>query len=472
MTVRNLGILTVLFAFMQGAFAQDVPELIYYKFDAAGATVENFASAPVGTNPAPVTGLTIGGTGQFGTALQGNGGASSSNIINTGWVTNLGTGHWTISLYLNGLVSNTTLYYLFGDAGANSFRCFLGGAAGAGNLLLRGGGLPDLVVPSVATGPTVVHFTYDGTAIKAYKNGVLSVSANASAAAIAGTGFTLGGYSTSTGMNAGSVLDEFRVYNRALDAAEVAATWNVELGGGSSTTPVTVTIGTGTTSCGYPYYTLYEDARTQILVTKAEIEAAGGFAGMIDNLELSVISANSITMNGFEIRMQNYSGSTPAGFINTDWTTVYAGTDVATVGWHNTDFMVPFMWDGTSNLLFQICYDNTGWNGNSTVNGTAASGMTWHQHDDGASGCGFAGGSTYATRPNLRFEITPMSGAVLEGIVTNATSGLPVIGAKVMVGDSLTYTLLDGSYSLLCKGTDVIVKVSKIGFDNNDVPFT
>jgi hypothetical protein len=38
---------------------QNVPELIYYKFDAPGATTPNLASAPVGTNPAPVTGFTL-----------------------------------------------------------------------------------------------------------------------------------------------------------------------------------------------------------------------------------------------------------------------------------------------------------------------------------------------------------------------------------------------------------------------------
>ncbi|MDD2965118.1 MAG: T9SS type A sorting domain-containing protein [Bacteroidales bacterium] len=240
----------------------------------------------------------------------------------------------------------------------------------------------------------------------------------------------------------------------------------------ASAAPVTVTIGTGTTSCSYPYYTLYEDARTQILVTKAEIEAAGGFAGEIANLELDVISANALTMNGFEIRAQNYAGSTLTGFVNTGWTTVYSGTDVATVGWHNKDFQIPFVWDGSSNLLFQICFDNATWSGNSPVRGSSAPNMTWHIHDDGAAGCSMTGGTAQATRPNLRFDITPLSGSMLEGIVTNAATGLPVIGAKVMVGDSMTYTLLDGSYELACTGSDVIVEVSKIGFDDNNVPFT
>jgi hypothetical protein len=47
-----------------------------------------------------------------------------------------------------------------------------------------------------------------------------------------GTGFfTVGGYngSASGGLPVGSFMDEFRFYNRALDAAEVAATWNISI---------------------------------------------------------------------------------------------------------------------------------------------------------------------------------------------------------------------------------------------------
>lgn len=39
----------------------------------------------------------------------------------------------------------------------------------------------------------------------------------------------VGGYSASAGLPSGALLDEFRIYNRALSADEVAATWNIEL---------------------------------------------------------------------------------------------------------------------------------------------------------------------------------------------------------------------------------------------------
>jgi hypothetical protein len=204
--------------------AQNVPELMYYKFNASG-NQQNYASSPVGTNPAVLTGLTIGSVGQFGTALIGN--ATASNYLNTGWTTNLPSTGWTISMWIDSMPSNTNLYYLWGDVNATSFRCFLGGAAGAGNLYLRGGGLTDVLVTGVAPGPTVVHFVYDGSSIKVYLNGTLSSTSTQPTIAITGTGpFLVGAYSTLAGMSAGSHMDEFRMYNRALTQTEITATWN------------------------------------------------------------------------------------------------------------------------------------------------------------------------------------------------------------------------------------------------------
>jgi len=205
-----------------------VPELIYYKFDQAGQTaVTNLASAPVGTNPAPfMGGLAMGGSGQFGAGLIGTGNASSTDYVNTGWATNVGTGSWTISLWLTDSPGTTTLYYYFGDATANSFRCFTNGVAGPNNLILRGAGLTDVLVNSVWPGPAVITFAYDAAAheVRAYSNGVLATTVAQGAVNLSGTGpFKVCGYATNVGLGPGQLMDEFRLYNRALGAAEVAA---------------------------------------------------------------------------------------------------------------------------------------------------------------------------------------------------------------------------------------------------------
>src|SRR5687768_15754177 len=157
-----------------GASGQNVPELMYYKFDAPGSTTANTASSPVGNNPSPVTGLTMGGTGQFNTALVGTGGASATNNVDNGWLTNLVSTPWTISFWINNIPSSSTLWYLWGDAG-NAMRCFVNGAPGQGNMRVTGTGLPSVDVTGITGGAFVLHFVRETSPnqIKAYVNGVL-----------------------------------------------------------------------------------------------------------------------------------------------------------------------------------------------------------------------------------------------------------------------------------------------------------
>lgn len=219
------------------ATAQMVPELIYYRFNegtGVGGVTTNYANPSVGSPTAGVTGHSL----TPGIGLLGNGAlvgtTGTTNIINTGWQTAFGTASWTISFWSDvSALPTGTLYYAFGDSTAASFRCFFNGAAGVGNLLLRGG-FTDVNVPAAGVGgPHVITFVYDSTvpAVYAYKDGVLAVTSN-QALNINGTAagsLKVAGYSTSSTWGGGALLDEFRVYNRALSAAEVAATYNVEL---------------------------------------------------------------------------------------------------------------------------------------------------------------------------------------------------------------------------------------------------
>jgi len=212
-------------------FGQTVPEILYYKFDGTGTSVPNLASSPpAGTATATIVGgLTQSGTnnGLCGGALVGVGGSSSTNYVNTGWNTALGTGAWTIMFWTNNIPNNTTLHYQFGDASASSFRCFNNGVAGAGNWMLRGPVTDVLCTGCAPVGavPSVTAFVYDPVAgnIKAYHNGVLNNTVAQGALNINGANFTVGAQGGSTGMGAGQLMDEFRFYNRALPPAEILA---------------------------------------------------------------------------------------------------------------------------------------------------------------------------------------------------------------------------------------------------------
>ncbi len=79
--------------------------------------------------------------------------------------------------------------------------------------------------------PTVVHMVYDGQHVKVYKNGVIQHTFNRTGIIISGNGpFEVGGFQNHNAMNSGSMMDEFRYYDRALSDYEISITWNKELG--------------------------------------------------------------------------------------------------------------------------------------------------------------------------------------------------------------------------------------------------
>ncbi|MCW3084052.1 MAG: hypothetical protein JWP12_1418 [Bacteroidetes bacterium] len=218
--------LLLLLAATGTVFSQAGPEILHYRFDSTGTTVRNLASAPpAGASTANIMGgITQGAAGQCGGALIGSGNSSSTDYLNTGFTTNL-SGPWTISVWTSNITASATLFYIFGDLNAGSFRCFTNGVAGANNWILRGP-FTDVYVNGGATvAPHITTFVYDDVAgnIYGYLDGVLVATVPQTPITITGPGpFKVMGYSANVGSPAGGLLDEFRMYSRALTAAEVA----------------------------------------------------------------------------------------------------------------------------------------------------------------------------------------------------------------------------------------------------------
>jgi hypothetical protein len=225
---------TILGAILLGSLSTSAqvptPQLIHYKFDTPGTSVVNYATT---STLVPATGTIIGGQTQTGSincmpALVGTGVTSSTDYVNTGWVTSL-NGPWSVSFWTaNNPATTATLWYIWGDASAGGFRCFTNGVAGPNNWIIRATGLTDITIPGAATTtPNLVTVVYDNIAGSSttYINGVQTATLGQSTTfSLSGAGpFKVGGYGTNSGLGAGQLLADYRFYSSALTASQVAA---------------------------------------------------------------------------------------------------------------------------------------------------------------------------------------------------------------------------------------------------------
>jgi PKD repeat protein len=250
------------------ASAQGLPEVLYYKFnESSGTTTANLAIPGAGAANGTLTGLTLGPGGQFGNALQGLSSTTGANSVSTGWVPAFGSASWTISFWIDvaGQVGTTTatLMYAFGETGS-TLRCSINSTSGAGNLALRGNfSTVTTTGGPLSAGPRVVHWVHDSAAgqVRCYIDGVLNISSNQTLTINGTNPFLVGSYpagSSPRSILTGVRMDEFRVYNRALSAAEIAATWNTSLQGAPLIAAFQKTVSTG----GAPNLVLFTDQST------------------------------------------------------------------------------------------------------------------------------------------------------------------------------------------------------------------
>jgi cysteine-rich repeat protein len=191
------------------------PELLYYRFDETGASVTNLGSAPPSGTATATLSAAQGGQGVCGGAMLGG-------ALDTHWVTQLSGWSWTISFWSSGMA--TQLGDAFGDPSAGALRCSTGGEAGAGNWLLRGPVGDVVVAGGASSSRTLTTFVFDAAAseIRGYLDGALVTTVAQHAARIEGTGaFQVGRYGDGPGLPAGAMLDDFRLYNRALTDGQV-----------------------------------------------------------------------------------------------------------------------------------------------------------------------------------------------------------------------------------------------------------
>lgn len=206
--------------------------------------------------------------------------------------------------------------------------------------------------------------------------------------------------------------------------------------GWQSKAQLTVTVGTGTTNntgttYPSPYGNWYESSRAQFLVLASELTAAGASAGNINALDFDVVTTALTTYSAsggslstallnFEIKMGGTTATDLSGGFVTGLTSVYTNPSYTDQqGWNNHPFSTNFFWDGVSNVVVEVCFDNstplgtTSYTNNAIVNmtGTGFMASIWDRQDN-VNTCPGTTGQVFNSqdRPNMRFGFLPTAG--------------------------------------------------------------
>ena len=240
---------------------------------------------------------------------------------------------------------------------------------------------------------------------------------------------------------------------------------------GSSTNTVTVGNGTGTTTT--PYGTYYMDAKTQYIITKAELAAAGysSVNNIIKSLAFNVSSASTQVMNGFSIKVKHTTSesfSSTSFISNTGMTTVYSGNTTASTGWKTHTFSTPFTYNGTDNLLVEICFDNSAYTTDSKTYYTSTSTYkTLYLRSDVPSGgvCNNTTGTRTYSRPNMRFTFSSSASLIKttdDEVVTSGDAALKTIPKDVVqfqLYPNPTSSIININYNVEEENSEVNIKV-------------
>ncbi len=213
---------------------------------------------------------------------------------------------------------------------------------------------------------------------------------------------------------------------------------SINVGTGASNTS-----GTATT----PYANLWGNTRHQYLFRATELTAAGLVAGKLSSISFSIATVTGLSnYPNFTIKLKCTAATAlTTTFDNAGLTQVYQANTPITPGLNTHNFTTPYIWDGASNILVDICNDISPWTNSSAVyyNTTAFNSVTY-AFSDPTPLCGTStAGSTSTLRPNVKFgnclaqqvpgqfnvAVTPTLGVVIPATKDSIKIDLPNINS-------------------------------------------
>ncbi len=182
-----------------------------------------------------------------------------------------------------------------------------------------------------------------------------------------------------------------------------------------------ITLGTGTSSTTgtqpSPNNCYYRNHRIHYLYKASEINAAGVFnQNWINSIAFKTTGLPNNPLPGYSVKISQVPASTNtiSNFNNGTFTQVYTNSSQTfSMGWNTFTFTSPFLWDGVSNIVVEVCWNifNTPlWSSTGTVEVTTMNNHMAFFRSDGTSACPNTSTSSFpimTTRPNCRFDMSP-----------------------------------------------------------------
>ncbi len=243
---------------------------------------------------------------------------------------------------------------------------------------------------------------------------------------------------------------------------------------------VLTTVGTGAVTNGAPLSSI-SATKSQILYLASDLIAAGVQKGRIDAIAFNLPSKSSINgFPSFNVSMSCTKDITLSGFTNIgQGTQVYQNNSFNTVtGWNTINLQTPFLWNGVSNLVVEICY--TGYSGGGTDYLQSTSVLysaVYSEYTNNSDGCSIPlGGASYNNfynsstyRPDTRFTITPVLNKPFQYVWTP-----PLYVYDTTKAQTLAYVLNNKTYTVaLVNRTGCLIKDTvQVRIELHDVMLT
>lgn len=152
-----------------------------------------------------------------------------------------------------------------------------------------------------------------------------------------------------------------------------------------------------------PFGNYFWGNKEQYLITASELYNAGVIPGAIGSVGFNVVNNFSTALVDFTVKVGTTSITTLSEFEQNVNTGFYSPSYTCNQGWNTFNLQNPIIWNGISNILVEVCFNNSSYTTNALVrHSPTANYSTIGNYQDNYGVCSSTNGTLYYQRPNIR----------------------------------------------------------------------